>query len=150
MAEPRVKHAGPSPSTRPLSSKQPSLVPLARLRERAGVRGTTALQSSPLFLLPGLARAADTASTASGYFGVVVSLLLILGGFVLVAWLVRRWMPQGAQAGLVKVVGATSVGPRERVVVVEVENTWLVLGVGGGQVRSLHTMNKPQGGDKQG
>ena len=80
----------------------------------------------------------------------VASLLLILGGFVLVAWLVRRWMPQGAQAGLVRIVGATSVGPRERVVVVEVDDTWLVLGVGGGQVRSLHTMNKPQGGSKQG
>jgi flagellar protein FliO/FliZ len=108
------------------------------------------LQAAPLFLLPSLVRAAENASSASGYFGVVVSLLLILGGFVLVAWLVRRWMPQGAQAGLVKVVGATSVGPRERVVVVEVDNTWLVLGVGGGQVRSLHTMSKPQAGGKQG
>lgn len=102
-----------------------------------------------LFLAPGLASAAENTGSASGYFGVVVSLLLILGGFILVAWLVRRWMPQGAQAGLVKVVGATSVGPRERVVVVEVEGTWLVLGVGGGQVRSLHTMSKPQGGSKQ-
>jgi flagellar protein FliO/FliZ len=103
-----------------------------------------------LFLWPGFAGAAENVSSATGYFGVVASLLLILGGFVLVAWLVRRWMPQGAQAGLVRVVGAISVGPRERVVVVEVDNTWLVLGVGGGQVRPLHTMNKPQGGDKQG
>ena len=116
----------------------------------AGVKGTATLQSAPLVLLPSLARAAENASSASGYFSVVASLLLILGGFVLVAWLVRRWMPQGAQAGLVKVVGATSVGPRERVVVVEVDNTWLVLGVGGGQVRSLHTMNKPRDEGKQG
>ena len=104
---------------------------------------------SLLVLAPGLASAVENTSSASGYFGVVLSLLLILGGFILVAWLVRRWMPQGAQAGLVKVVGATSVGPRERVVVVEVDDTWLVLGVGGGQVRSLHTMNKPQGGSGQ-
>jgi flagellar protein FliO/FliZ len=114
------------------------------------VRGMAALQSSWLLLLPSLAAAAETASTSSGYFGVVASLLLILGGFVLVALLVRRWMPHGAQAGLVKVVGAASVGPRERVVVVEVDDTWLVLGVGSGQVRSLHTMNKPQAGGKQG
>ncbi|MGA7178561.1 MAG: flagellar biosynthetic protein FliO [Thiobacillaceae bacterium] len=105
---------------------------------------------SLLWLAPGLLNAAESTSSAYGYFGVVISLLLILGGFILVAWLVRRWMPQGAQAGLVKVVGATSVGPRERVVVVEVEGTWLVLGVGGGQVRALHTMNKPQVGSKQG
>jgi flagellar protein FliO/FliZ len=99
-------------------------------------------------LAPGAARAAENAGTASAYFSVLVSLLLILGGFVLVAWLVRRWMPQGAQSGLVKVVGATAVGPRERVVVVEIDNTWLVLGVGGGQVRPLHAMDKPGQGGK--
>ena len=115
-----------------------------------GRRAARAMQSSWLLLLPNVAGAADAASPVSGYIGVVVSLFLILGGFVLVAWLVRRWMPRGAQAGLVKVVGAISVGPRERVVVVEVDNTWLVLGVGGGQVRSLHTMNKPQGGGQPG
>lgn len=108
----------------------------------------TGIATLPM-LLPGLASAAETTSAASGYFSVIVSLLLILGGFILVAWLVRRWMPQGAQAGLVKVVGATSVGPRERVVVVEVDDTWLVLGVGGGQVRPLHSMNKPRGGSIQ-
>jgi flagellar protein FliO/FliZ len=101
-------------------------------------------------LLPGLvplaSHAAETTGVASGYFSVIVSLLLILGGFVLVAWLVRRWMPRGAQVGLVKVVGAISVGPRERVVVVEVDDTWLVLGVGAGQVRQLHAMSKPKGG----
>jgi flagellar protein FliO/FliZ len=113
------------------------------------VRGTAALQSCSLFVFPSLAAAAETASAGSGYFSVVASLLLILGGFVLVAWLVRRWMPHGAQAGLVKIVGATSVGPRERVVVVEVDDTWLVLGVGGGQVRALHTMSKPPAGGNQ-
>jgi flagellar protein FliO/FliZ len=41
---------------------------------------------------------------------------------------------------VVKVVGATMVGPRERVVVIEVEDARLVLGVGGGQVRLLHTL----------
>ncbi|MGO9446533.1 MAG: flagellar biosynthetic protein FliO [Thiobacillaceae bacterium] len=99
---------------------------------------------SLLALAPGLAWAAEGGAPASGYVGVVISLLLILGGFVLLAWLVRRWMPQGSRAGVVKVVGALSVGPRERVVVVEVGESWLVLGVGGGQVRSLYTMDKPQ------
>ena len=35
------------------------------------------------------------------------------------------------------------VGPRERVVVIEVENTWLLLGVGAGQVRLLDKRDKP-------
>jgi len=90
---------------------------------------------------PALARAAatDTGSMLS----VFLSLFLILGGFVLVAWLVRRYMPGVGKQGVVKVVGATMVGPRERVVVVEVENTWLLLGVGAGQVRLLDKRDKP-------
>lgn len=74
---------------------------------------------------------------------VLISLFLILSAFVLVAWLVRRYMPGVGKHGVVKVVGATMVGPRERVVVVEVDDTWLLLGVGAGQVRLLDKRDKP-------
>ena len=87
--------------------------------------------------------AAWAAGTTSGVVGMLLSLVLILGLFVLAAWLLKRYLPQVGKPGPVKVVGATMVGPRERVVVVEVEDTWLVLGVGGGQVRTLHTLPKP-------
>ena len=42
-----------------------------------------------------------------------------------------------------KVVTSTAIGQRERVVIVEVEGTWLVLGVGGGQVTTLHELPAP-------
>ena len=87
--------------------------------------------------------AAWAAGTTAGVAGMLLSLVLILGLFVLAAWLLKRYLPQVGKSGPVKVVGATMVGPRERVVVVEVEDTWLVLGVGGGQVRTLHTLPKP-------
>lgn len=81
--------------------------------------------------------------TASSMFTVVLSLVLILGGFVAVAWLVRRYLPGGGNQGVVKVMGSAAVGARERVVVVELDGTWLVLGVGSGNVRLLHTQPKP-------
>jgi len=87
--------------------------------------------------------AAWAAGGTTGVAGMLLSLSLILGLFVLAAWLLKRYLPQVGKPGPVKVVGATLVGPRERVVVVEVEDTWLVLGVGGGQVRMLHTLPKP-------
>lgn len=87
------------------------------------------------------------AETSAGVAGMLVSLIVILGFFVLAAWLVKRYVPQVGKTGPVKVIGATMVGPREKVVVVEIDNTWLVLGVGGGQVRTLHTFPKP--GDKE-
>lgn len=80
---------------------------------------------------------------AGSVLTVLLSLALILGGFVAVAWFARRYLPGMGAQGAVKVVGSTAVGARERVVVVEVENTWLLLGVGGGNVRLLLTLPKP-------
>jgi flagellar protein FliO/FliZ len=94
-------------------------------------------------LAPAWAWAAPGA--ASSLLTVLLSLALILGGFVAVAWLARRYLPGMRAQGAVKVVGTTPVGTRERVVVVEVADTWLLLGVGGGNVRLLHTLPKPAG-----
>lgn len=82
-------------------------------------------------------------SVASGVVPMLLSLVLILAGFIGVAWLARRYLPGVGKQGVVKVVGATMVGPRERVVVVEVDDTWLLLGVGAGQVRLLDKRAKP-------
>ncbi len=100
------------------------------------------IAATALLLVPSWALAAT--DTAGGMLIVLLSLTLILGGFVAVAWLVRRYMPGMGAQGAVKVVGTTPVGARERVVVVEVDDTWLLLGVGGGNVRLLHTLPKPE------
>ncbi len=94
-------------------------------------------------LLPVSTSALAASSTASSMLTVLLSLALILGGFVAVAWFARRYLPGMGAQGAVKVVGTTPVGTRERVVVVEVDGTWLLLGVGGGNVRVLHTLPKP-------
>ncbi|MDP1926546.1 MAG: flagellar biosynthetic protein FliO [Thiobacillus sp.] len=94
-----------------------------------------------LLLIPGWAWAAP--DTAGSLLTVLLSLGLILGGFVAVAWFARRYLPGIGTQGAVKVVSSTAVGSRERVVVIEVEHTWLLLGVGGGNVRLLHTLPKP-------
>jgi flagellar protein FliO/FliZ len=97
--------------------------------------------SALLLLIPSWAWAAP--GTTSSMLTVLLSLALILGGFIAVAWFARRYLPGMGAQGAVKVVGTTPVGPRERVVVVEVADTWLLLGVGGGNVRLLHSLPKP-------
>lgn len=88
------------------------------------------------------ARAA--ADPVGGMLTVGLSLALILGGFAALAWAARRYLPGMGAQGAVKVVASTAVGPRERVVVIEVGDTWLLLGVGGGNVRLLHTLPRQQ------
>ncbi|MFY9314498.1 MAG: flagellar biosynthetic protein FliO [Burkholderiales bacterium] len=45
-----------------------------------------------------------------------------------------------AHTALLRVVAAVQVGPRERVVIVEAGDTWLVLGVAPGRVSAIHTL----------
>jgi len=74
---------------------------------------------------------------------VMLGLGLVLAVMAGCAWLLRRFggMPRGA-AGVLKVIGGSAVGQRERVVLIEVNDTWLVVGVAPGHVTALHSMPK--------
>ena len=104
----------------------------------------------PLFATADIARPAYTppppaAMTSGSVLQVVFSLILVLAAVVLVAWLLKRInLPQHGPANLLKVVSGVAVGQRERVVLVEINDTWLIVGVAPGQVRTLHTMPKGQ------
>jgi flagellar protein FliO/FliZ len=81
--------------------------------------------------------------TSGSVMQVILSLLLVLAAVVMVAWVLKRInLPkQGANAAL-KIISGVAVGQRERIVLVEVNDTWLVVGVAPGQVSALHTMPK--------
>jgi flagellar protein FliO/FliZ len=84
------------------------------------------------------------AVSSGGIVQIIFSLLLVLAAIVLVAWLLKRMnVAQQGSGNLLKVVGGVAIGQRERVVLVEVKDTWLVVGVGPGQIRTLHTLQKP-------
>jgi flagellar protein FliO/FliZ len=74
---------------------------------------------------------------------VIVSLLLVLAAVVMVAWVLKRInLPHQGAGNALKVISGVAVGQRERVVLVEVNDTWLVVGVAPGQVNALHSMPK--------
>lgn len=87
---------------------------------------------------------AGTAVPALGVGAVlqtIVGLLVVIGLVFGCAWLARRLGLQPAnRGGLVKTIGGASLGGKERVAVVEIGDTWLVLGAAPGNVRLLHTM----------
>lgn len=93
--------------------------------------------------LPALA--ADTPpalpDAGTGLGQVLLGLMVVIAVLLASLHLLKRLQsPRGKGAAGLKVVAATAVGPRERVVVVEVGETWLVLGVAPGQVNTLHTL----------
>ena len=71
-------------------------------------------------------------------------LLLVLSLIAGAAWLLKRLTKRNSgHAALLTIQAAISVGPRERVVVLEVGGQWLVLGVAPGQVNTLLSLPLP-------
>lgn len=85
-------------------------------------------------------------STGGAFLQGLLGLLIVLAALMAFFWFMRRFSPgQSGAQGVVKVVGGVMLSTREKVVVVEVGDTWLLLGVGGGQVNTLHTLPRPEG-----
>lgn len=108
------------------------------------VRPTLLVSSFLLAFAPALPAAEPAAAPATDLagnvgqmmFGLAVVIALLVGSL----WLIKRLAaPRGAASAL-KVLGAAPVGPRERVVLVEVGKDVLVLGVAPGNVRTLHVV----------
>ena len=86
------------------------------------------------------------ASTSGALLQGLLGLAMVLAALAAFFWFLRRFSPgQSVAQGAVKIVGGIMLGPRERLVVVEVGETWLLLGVGGGQVSTLHSLPRPEG-----
>jgi len=73
----------------------------------------------------------------------IAGLVLVLGAIAGAAVLARRFgFAPGAASSLVKIVGAQAVGPKERVVVVDIEGRRYILGVAPGRVTALNIVQK--------
>jgi len=67
------------------------------------------------------------------------ALLFIIALLLILSYLIRRLNTHRAtDTLLMRHVASTSLGPKERVVVLEINDTWLVLGVAGGRINKLH------------
>ncbi len=90
-----------------------------------------------LALLPAAVHA-SAAEAAGSIVTMILGLVIVLAAFYGLLHLLKRLQSQGAsgQAKL-NVIGAVSVGPRERVVLVEIGERVLVLGVAPGHVGTL-------------
>lgn len=106
------------------------------------VSGAAALAAAPVLAQQ---PATETPGVPSGaLLQMVLGLALILALLFAVAFILRRI---GARQGFggngpLRIVGGQMLGTRERIVLVEVGDTWLVVGIAPGQLRTLHTMPK--------
>ncbi|MBD8724153.1 flagellar biosynthetic protein FliO [Oxalobacteraceae sp. CFBP 13708] len=147
--------AVPAPATVPAATAPPvaalpgdAAVPAGPV-EAAAVTATTPAPSTtttapaitPMRPPPQVALPASGGSGAAGLLQTIFALLLVLGLLIGLAWLLKRYGPKpGGGLANLRVVGALNIGGRERIMVVEVGDQWIVIGAAPGRVNALHTM----------
>ena len=110
--------------------------------------------SGPLLFLSGsvLANATTTTETASSsqssLVGQLVQLglgmILVVGLIFLMGYLLRRVGPLAPQGGQhIKLVSSLPMGPRDRLLLVDVGGKQLLIGVSPGRINTLHVFDEP-------
>jgi flagellar protein FliO/FliZ len=96
-----------------------------------------------------VATAAAAPAVSSGVAGqltqLVFGLLLVLGLIFFLAWLLRR-VQQAGPAGkgqVIEIVGSRALGPRDRLMLVQVGNEQILLGLSPGTITALHVLKEP-------
>jgi len=73
----------------------------------------------------------------------IVSLLLVLIAIAIAAWLLKKLQVGGNTVNGLKVVTSLNLGSKERLVVVQVGEKQLLLGITGQQINLLDTLDEP-------
>ena len=80
---------------------------------------------------------------AGDFLQMIFGLILVLGIIFGMAWFIRRMGSfQQVSHGALRVLGGLSVGQRERIVLVQVGEEQLLIGLAPGQIRTLHVLDE--------
>lgn len=83
--------------------------------------------------------------SAGSLLQVTLGLAAVVITIFALAWFVRRYGRfQSSTGGTLRIIGGLSVGPREKIVLVQVYGRQLVLGVAPGRVQMLHALEGVQ------
>lgn len=71
-----------------------------------------------------------------------LGLLFVIGLLFALVWVLKRAgiTPNQKRGGFYKILATSALGPREKIVLVEVGDTWLVLGITTHSINTLHSM----------
>ncbi|MCY1449978.1 flagellar biosynthetic protein FliO [compost metagenome] len=103
------------------------------------------LAAEPVATAVTAAAPAVSSGVAGQLTQLVFGLLLVLGLIFFLAWLLRR-VQQAGPAGkgqVIEIVGSRALGPRDRLMLVQVGNEQILLGLSPGSITALHVLKEP-------
>jgi flagellar biosynthetic protein FliO len=141
---PAADASAPAPTVPAASANAPVLNPASPAAPETTVGGGAANRPVPAPAPVTMPSGSATGSLLQTLFALIV----VLGVLGALAWFLKRYGPKamGGAAGL-RVVGSLSLGGRERLLVVEIGNQWIVVGASPGRVNALATMPKQESAD---
>nr|WP_217344272.1 flagellar biosynthetic protein FliO [Noviherbaspirillum sp. L7-7A]MBV0878408.1 flagellar biosynthetic protein FliO [Noviherbaspirillum sp. L7-7A] len=139
VAEEAATPAPAAEAAQPAQAQPQAPAPVASPAPAAAAAPPTGAQA------PAAATVTSAPSSAGSLLQVIFGLIVVLGLLAGALWVLKR-VGGGRLAGgsVVKIVGGVSVGNRERVMVVEVADQWIVIGVAPGQVSKLADMPRQE------
>jgi flagellar protein FliO/FliZ len=135
-----------------LASTFAPLAALAQQDAASPAAAPAAAAPAPAPALPAASATAPATSaspmagpSAGNLMQTIFALLFVLALLAVLAWILKRYGPKahGGNANI-HLVGALNLGGRERIIVVEVGDQWIVVGASPGRVNALATMPKQQ------
>ena len=103
------------------------------------------MAAEPVATATATAAPAVSSGVAGQLTQLVFGLLLVLGLIFFLAWLLRR-VQQAGPAGkgqVIELIGSRALGPRDRLMLVQVGNEQILLGLSPGTITALHVLKEP-------
>lgn len=101
---------------------------------------------SPLMPAPPVALIAPPSASAGGVLQTILALSFVLALLAALAWAMKRYGPRSsATNATLRMVGSLSLGGRERILIIEVADQWIVVGAAPGRVNALALMPRQSG-----
>ncbi|OEZ69636.1 flagellar protein FliO [Janthinobacterium sp. HH103] len=143
-----IAHAEPAAASAPAASAASASV--AAASETPPVAAATVPATSPAAALPAMPAGAPMTmaptSSAGSLLQTIFALVFVLALLIGLAWFMKRYGPKVMGGNnKMRVVSSLNLGGRERIVLVEVADQWIVVGASPGRINALATMPRQEG-----
>ncbi len=139
--------SAPVPASAPAETAAPSAAAEVASEKPAA---TAAAAPAPAAALPAMPAGAPMTmaptSSAGSLLQTILALVFVLALLIGLAWFMKRYGPKVMGGNnKMRVVSSLNLGGRERIVLVEVADQWIVVGASPGRINALATMPRQEG-----
>lgn len=149
MAACSIALAAPTSASGPASAPAETAAASAAA-EVASEKPAVAAAAAPAPALPAMPAGAPMTmaptSSAGSLLQTILALVFVLALLIGLAWFMKRYGPKVMGGNnKMRVVSSLNLGGRERIVLVEVADQWIVVGASPGRINALATMPRQEG-----